>query len=371
MNHRKKKRFERTGGLALCLCILLSCLPISALAVTEDGLCEHHPAHTEECGYVAAAEEHPCTHEHTDDCYFLIKCIHEHNEDCQETCAHECREESGCITVQHNCHHSHDESCGYSDGELASACTHECGEECTEGCIHEHDDICGYAEEVDATPCNHVCSIEDGCYELICSHVTAGQHDHICGYVEAKEGQPCGFVCEECAAAPELPAEEEQLEKNESEQWLYAENSVAETDSEPETVSVSITWGAMDFTYTDGDWNTETHTYDEGGWTASGNTVNVTNTGTEPVQAMVGYENANGYSFAAKWSMKTAEISGGMDYTFTMNLSGKPASTLSNTTIGTVTVTLTDADTPIGWVEESGFMKMVNRLWINPKPLTA
>lgn len=119
---------------------------------------------------------------------------------------------------------------------------------------------------------------------------------------------------------------------------------------------VEISWGTMEFTYTDGGWNTETHTYDAGGWTASGNTVTVTNTGTEAVKAMVGYENAAGYTFAADWSRKTAEIAVGANYTFTMNLSGKPTSALNNATIGTITVTLTDGGTPIGWAVENGNM---------------
>lgn len=125
---------------------------------------------------------------------------------------------------------------------------------------------------------------------------------------------------------------------------------------ESDIQSVSITWGAMAFTYTDGGWNTETYTYDQGGWTASGNTVKVANDGTATVKATVSYENAVGYTFAADWSKKTAEISGGTDYTFTMNLSGQPTSALSNTTIGTVTVTLTDTSTPIGWVVDNGNM---------------
>ncbi len=35
---------------------------------TED-LCEHHPEHTAECGYVEAVEGHRCEHVHTDGCY--------------------------------------------------------------------------------------------------------------------------------------------------------------------------------------------------------------------------------------------------------------------------------------------------------------
>ena len=40
------------------------------------GLCEHHPHHTEECGYEAGVVSQPCTHVHTDECYETVtKCV--------------------------------------------------------------------------------------------------------------------------------------------------------------------------------------------------------------------------------------------------------------------------------------------------------
>lgn len=343
MNHRTKKRFRRVGGLSLYLCMVLSCLPGTAFAVTEDGLCEHHPEHTEECGYVAAVEAQPCTHIHTDDCYFAVSCIHEHDEDCKENCTHICSEESGCITVKHNCRHSHDESCGYSDGTSASACTHACGEECTEGCVHEHDETCGYAEEVDATPCNHVCTVDEGCYELVCSHAMAGQHDETCGYVEGKEELPCGFVCEVCSAIQEEPQEElpedNQPNPDEPQREPAPGNLVSDTGDEPDIASVSITWGDMIFTYSDGTWNTETYVYDGKGWTAKGNTVTVENTGNVNFTASVAYQNLSDYDFIATWDKETASVPASSDpITFTLNLSGKPSKALNGETVGEVTV---------------------------------
>lgn len=50
-----------------------------------------------------------------------------------------------------------------------------------------------------------------------------------------------------------------------------------------DTVSVDITWGSMEFTYTaasQGSWNTESHTYDnatQAGWSAKGNTITLKN----------------------------------------------------------------------------------------------
>lgn len=231
MAHKKTKLKNKIWSLALCASMILSCLPISAFAETDSDLCEHHHEHTAECGYVAAEEGQPCTHEHTDDCYSIVKCVHEHDENCGkngESCTHVCSEDSGCITVKHNCHHTHDENCGYVEGVPAYDCTHECGEECAEGCVHEHDETCGYAEETEATPCIHVCSIEGGCYELVCSHAVEGQHDDTCGYVVAVEGSPCKYECEEDHG------EEETTESTETSELAYtAEDVKAMIDALP------------------------------------------------------------------------------------------------------------------------------------------
>ena len=45
----------------------------------QDGLCIHHPVHTQACGYVE--EKSPCTHKHTDDCYEqIVDCVLEREE---------------------------------------------------------------------------------------------------------------------------------------------------------------------------------------------------------------------------------------------------------------------------------------------------
>ncbi|MGI6011815.1 MAG: SpaA isopeptide-forming pilin-related protein [Ruminococcus sp.] len=70
----------------------------------SDGLCEHHPEHTAECGYVEATEGSPCTHEHTEECYTT--------------------DENGVQVL--NCQHVHDETCGYVEATEGSPCTYEC-----------------------------------------------------------------------------------------------------------------------------------------------------------------------------------------------------------------------------------------------------
>lgn len=105
---RKKPDYKRWLSVLLCLCIILPCLNGFTLAAQADGrqgLCEHHPAHTADCGYVEAVEGRPCVHVHS-------------------------------------------EVCGYAEGTQGSPCTHEHTEECfvTE-CLHVHDSACYAAAE--------------------------------------------------------------------------------------------------------------------------------------------------------------------------------------------------------------------------------
>ena len=158
---------KRIFSIFTAMALLFSTLPVNALAVGNadaGGLCEHHPAHTAECGYAEGAEGTPCNHEHTEDCYTLVeKCIHEHTDECypeesvsgntatpgnaeeQEPteCAHECSEESGCIVKELDCQHEHK----VNDGEAGR-----------EGGLG-HDDECGYAPATEGTPCTFVCDI--------------------------------------------------------------------------------------------------------------------------------------------------------------------------------------------------------------------
>ena len=68
--------------LALCL----NLFPAGAFAAdegTDDGLCPHHPAHTDACGYISPVSERECTHSHDDGCYTEeTDCIHEHTAAC-------------------------------------------------------------------------------------------------------------------------------------------------------------------------------------------------------------------------------------------------------------------------------------------------
>lgn len=61
-------------------------------------------------------------------------------------------------------------------------------------------------------------------------------------------------------------------------------------------ISVDITWGDLDFTYSDGTWNPENHTYEYGGWktnTSDGNKIIVENKGVTDVKVTFSYTQKN------------------------------------------------------------------------------
>ena len=143
-----KRRFL---SVLLSLVLILGTIPITALAETTEskgtGLCEHHPQHTDECGYTEGSEGTPCSHEHTGDCYTLVtNCVHEHTDECYPAesvsagtatpsqpeeaepteCTHVCSEESGCITEILDCKHEHDAACGYTPATQGTPCTFVC-----------------------------------------------------------------------------------------------------------------------------------------------------------------------------------------------------------------------------------------------------
>lgn len=126
--------------IALALCLNL--FPVGAFAAdagTDDGLCPHHPAHTDTCGYAPPELEQECTHIHDDGCYTEeLNCLHEHTAECYPDsgdisqadepvlCAHVCTQDSGCITRTLSCPHEHDDTCGYVAGKPGAPCMFVC-----------------------------------------------------------------------------------------------------------------------------------------------------------------------------------------------------------------------------------------------------
>lgn len=117
---------------------------------------------------------------------------------------------------------------------------------------------------------------------------------------------------------------------------------------EPDTdvVSVDVTWGAMEFSYTNGTWNAQSHTYEGAGWTDNGTGyVTISNAGTIDTTAIFVFD-SNREEISGSFTDGTTAIAGAVDIaagqsqTAYLLLSGKPTETLSSTKIGTVTVTI-------------------------------
>ena len=186
---KRPRKQRRWLAALLCVSLLAPSLaagiaPAEAAAYTG-GLCEHHPAHTADCGYVEAVEGRPCNH-------------------------------------------VHDEDCGYQAAVEEVPCDKECTDTDENGNI-VHQEGCAYQPAVEEQPCTHV-------------------HDDTCGYAEAVEGAPCTYVCAICAAAeagaeaepaPPIPVQPAAASKsgsvtvNKIEYDLYDDGTAAATGGEP------------------------------------------------------------------------------------------------------------------------------------------
>lgn len=120
----------------------------------------------------------------------------------------------------------------------------------------------------------------------------------------------------------------------------------ASEEPDPEVVSVDIEWGGMNFTYTEGNWNTKTHSYDGSGWTDNGTGyVTVKNSGTVDAKASFVFDSNRGeisgsFTDGTNAIVGAVDVAAGHSQTAYLLLSGKPTEELSNTKIGTVTVTI-------------------------------
>ena len=114
-------------------------------------------------------------------------------------------------------------------------------------------------------------------------------------------------------------------------------------------ISVDITWGDLDFTYSDGAWNPEKHTYEGGGWvtnTSDGNMISVENKGVTDVKVTFSYTQTN-HAVSGSFTDKAGTpITSPMTLPAKnkkyarLTLAGNPDQNLENAEIGTVTITL-------------------------------
>ena len=133
---------RRVPSFIIVLTLCLNLFPVEAFAAgaeTGDGLCPHHTAHTDACGYASPVLGRECTHSHNDGCYLTqTNCIHTHTAECYpdlgdasggdepSVCTHTCTQDSGCVTRALACPHVHNDACGYVEGEPGAPCTFVC-----------------------------------------------------------------------------------------------------------------------------------------------------------------------------------------------------------------------------------------------------
>lgn len=105
------------------------------------------------------------------------------------------------------------------------------------------------------------------------------------------------------------------------------------------TVSVTITWTSMEFTYTDGTWDPNTHSYREGAWSTSGGTVTVENTSGVTITASFAYT-TDRTDISGSFDRSSFELAGGEQNTTRLTLAGKPNSALNGELLGSITVSI-------------------------------
>lgn len=121
-----------------------------------------------------------------------------------------------------------------------------------------------------------------------------------------------------------------------------------------DVISVEITWGAMEYTYDDGQWNKDTHRYDGRGWTPDkegGDQIRVKNTGNEAVTARFAYKPGEGYgsivgSFAKdNVLIRENKLLPSEGTNVQLQLHNKPEKNMNKETVGTVTITINQEST--------------------------
>ncbi|EOS61903.1 hypothetical protein C814_01245, partial [Anaerotruncus sp. G3(2012)] len=166
---RNKLRRPLAFLLSAVMIVTMSGTPVHAVAdrgQPETGLCEHHAAHTDDCGYTEETPGTPCT-------YVCEICNPQDSGEADK------EPETGIVKQEH--------------------CS--CLTLCTEGQINPDCPVCG-AEDSSLSDCKGKSAEEDMAQPedtSICKHHR--EHDESCGYQPASEngeGSPCTYECRIC-----------------------------------------------------------------------------------------------------------------------------------------------------------------------------
>lgn len=138
---------------------------------------------------------------------------------------------------------------------------------------------------------------------------------------------------------------------NEAEDQLTYQDTIkihygSSNPPDPDVVNVDISWGSMNYTYTEGIWKPDSHRYDGSGWTDNGSGyVIITNNGTVDTTATCSFTSARdeitgSFTDGTAALVEAMDVIAGQSRTVYLVLSGKPTEQLNKDTIGTLTVTI-------------------------------
>ena len=192
LNLKTKELIKRAVSFITAVAMVITILPLQPITAyaeeTGTAVCTHH-IHSEECGYVAAVDEVPCTHQHDEGCGFAAA-VDEVLCECTET------DENGAVLHTENCGytpaaeeqpctHTHDENCGFVAAVAGASCTWT-PESCTE---------CNPAD--DKTPADETLTAEPVA-ECICETDDETIHAANCPLYTPVENPQC-FCSEKCS----------------------------------------------------------------------------------------------------------------------------------------------------------------------------
>lgn len=132
--------------------------------------------------------------------------------------------------------------------------------------------------------------------------------------------------------------------------YLKGTNIYLGNPQDADKISVDVEWGAMEFTYTQEEWNPNTHKYEKEGWepddVEKGNKITVTNHSNIAVNVSYRYDQTDttvAGSFAdgeGSAVITPIEVSKGNFKDVYLYLTGKPEKDMQKEKLGTVTVTI-------------------------------